>query len=43
MTQLETPLDVERPVEAVLSNPAPMGEENIYPPMGSPQHTEWKG
>ena len=43
MTTLETTLDVEQPVEAVLSDPAPMGERNIHPPMGWPHHSEWEG
>ena len=41
--KLETPLDVERPAKAILSDPAPMGEGNIHPPMGSPHHSEWEG
>ena len=41
MTLLETPLDGEQPVKAILSDPAPTGERNIHPPMGSPRHSEW--
>ena len=36
-TQLETTLDVERPVKAILSDPAHMGKTKVHPPMGSPQ------
>ena len=25
------------------SNPSPMGERNIHPPMGLPHHSEWEG
>ena len=42
-TKLKTPLDVEGPVETILPDPAPMGEGNIHPPMGSPHHSEWEG
>ena len=34
---------MERPAEAILSVPAPMGEGNIHPPMGLPHHSEWEG
>ena len=42
-TQLETKLDVEQPVKAISSDPVSMGEENIHPPMGLPNHSEWEG
>ena len=38
-TLLETLLDVERPVTAMLSNPTPMGERNIHLPMGTHSST----
>ena len=34
---------MERPVKAILSDPAPMGERNIHPKIGSPHHSEWEG
>ena len=42
-TKLETLLDGEWPVKAILSDPAPMGGRNIHPPMGSPHYSEWEG
>ena len=42
MTHLETPLDVVRPVKAVLSDPSTIGERNIHLPMGLPHHSEWE-
>ena len=37
--QLVTPLVMERPVEAILPDPAPIGEGNIHPPIGMPHHS----
>ena len=40
---MKTTLDIEHPVNAIMSDSVPMGERNIHPPMGPPHHSGWEG